>query len=242
MSWHLAPHHPFASVRLLTFDLDDTLWPCFPTILAAEQEVHAWFSEAAPLLAEKYDIDSLRRHRMQVAQENPHIAHDLTAIRVHSYRELAERHGLPEDLAHEANAIFRRARNRVTPYEEVVEVLGTLREFYVLVAVSNGNAQIEKTPLAGCFQHAFMAEEVGAAKPDPALFRAASAAAGIPLNQAAHVGDDPERDVEAARRAGLRSVWVNRGEADWPQQLPPPDLQVGDLYRLRDVLLPGVEV
>lgn len=237
MNWHLAPAHPFAGVRLLTFDLDDTLWPCFPTIHAAEREVHAWLQRAAPELAEQYDIDRLRAHRMQVAKDNPHMAHDLTAIRVYSYRQLVERYGLSEDVALEANAIFRRARNRVTPYEEVVEVLGVLGERYILVAVSNGNAQIEKTPLAGCFHHAFMAEEVGAAKPDPALFHAASEATGIPLSEAAHVGDDPERDVEAARKAGLRSVWVNREGAGWPRELPGPDLQVPDLYHLCDALM-----
>jgi len=237
MSWHLAPAHPFSGVRLLTFDLDDTLWPCFPTIMAAEQEVHAWLADRAPQLTEKHDIESLRAHRLQVAGENPHMAHDLTAIRTHSYRQLARRHGVSEEVAHEANAIFRQARNRVQPYEEVAGVLRNLGEHYVLVAVSNGNAQVEKTPLAGCFHFAFMAEEVGAAKPDPALFHTASEVTGIPLHEAAHVGDDPELDVEAARRAGLRSVWMNRTGLEWPGSLPAPDLQVNDLHALRDVLL-----
>lgn len=237
MSWHLAPTHPFSGVRLLTFDLDDTLWPCFPTIMAAEKEVHAWLADRAPQLAREHDIDSLRAHRLQLAEENPHLAHDLTAIRVHSYRQLVLRHGVPEDVAHEANAIFRQARNRVEPYEEVAGVLRSLGEHYVLAAVSNGNAQVEKTPLAGCFHFAFMAEEVGAAKPDPALFQAASEATGIPLHEAAHVGDDPARDVEAARSAGLRSVWMNRNGAEWPVSLPAPDVQVHDLHALRDVLL-----
>ncbi len=236
MNRRLGRGGPLAGVRLLTFDLDDTLWPCFPTIQAAEREVHAWFREEAPVLAERYDIEELRRHRMRVARENPDKAHDLTAIRVHSYRQLARRHGLPESVAHQANAIFRRARNQVRPYEEVVEVLKALRGSYVLVAVSNGNAQVDRTPLAGFFDHAFSAEEVGAAKPDPALFHAASEAAGVPLELAAHVGDDPERDVEAARLAGMRTVWVNRGNADWPPGLAPPDLQVPDLHRLRDAL------
>ncbi len=165
MSWHLARDHPFAAVRMLTFDLDDTLWPRFPTIHAAECEVHAWLQKEAPVLAEHYDIERLREHRMLVARDNPHMAHDLTAIRIHSYRELARSHGFPEAVAQEANAIFRRAHNRVTPYEEVREVLGQLAARYVLVAVSNGNAQIEKTPLAGCFHYSFMAEEVG--RPSP---------------------------------------------------------------------------
>ena len=224
-------------VRLLTFDLDDTLWPCFPTIQAAEQEVHDWFRQAAPPLAEHYDIDSLRAHRMQLARDLPHLAHDLTALRLRSYRELARRHGLAEEIAEQANAIFRRARNRVSPYEEVIGELQRLRRRFVLVAVSNGNAQVERTPLAGLFHHAFMAEEVGAAKPDPALFEAASRASGIPLSQAAHLGDDPERDVVAARRAGMHAIWINREGRDWPEALAPPDLEVPDLRHLSDLLL-----
>lgn len=236
MNWHLSTH-PLHRVRLLTFDLDDTLWPCFPVIHAAEREVHAWLEEAAPELARHYGIDDLREHRMQLARENPDKAHDLTGLRLRSYRELARRHGLDEGIAEQANAIFRRARNRVSPYDEVVEVLRELRPHFRLVAVSNGNAQIEQTPLAGCFDHAFMAERVGAAKPDPALFHAASEATGISLAEAAHVGDDPLRDVEAARRAGMHAVWVNREGAEWPETLPPPDVQVGDLWQLRDYLL-----
>jgi putative hydrolase of the HAD superfamily len=240
MNWRVADPRRFSGVRMLTFDLDDTLWPCFPTIHAAEREVHAWLAQTAPVLVEHYDIDSLREHRMQVARANPEIAHDLTEIRLRAYRELAERHGLPSDLARQANRIFRRARNRVRPYEEVIDALRALRRRYVLVAVSNGNAQIDKTPLAGCFEHAFMAEEVGAAKPDPALFRAASQATGIPLSEAAHVGDDPERDVLAARRAGLRSIWVDREGRTWPPELAPPDLRVAHLGELRRVLMEEV--
>ncbi len=236
MNWHPSTH-PLHRVRLLTFDLDDTLWPCFPVIHAAEREVHAWFEEAAPELTQHYRIEDLREHRVQLARANPDQAHDLTGLRLRSYRELARRHGLDEGIAEQANAIFRRARNRVTPYDEVVEVLSQLRARFRLVAVSNGNAQIEHTPLAGCFDHAFMAEAVGAAKPDPALFYAASRATGIPLAEAAHVGDDPLRDVAAALQVGMHAVWINREGTDWPETLSPPDVQVSNLHQLRNYLL-----
>ena len=229
--WSLHP------VQLLTFDLDDTLWPCMPVIQAAERAVHDWFREAVPVIAECYDIDSLREHRIRVARENPYRAHDLTGIRLHGYRHLTRRHGLDEAIAEQANAIFRRERNKVTPWPEVAEALHTLREYFVLVAVSNGNAQIEHTPLADCFHQAFMAEEVGAAKPDPALFHAAADVSGIPLSRAVHVGDDPHRDVEAARRMGMQTVWVNRNGMVWPEDLPPPDHTVSDLCALVALLL-----
>ena len=48
--------------------------------------------------------------------------------------------------------------------------------------------------------------EVGAEKPDPALFLAACRALGVTPGHALHVGDDPDRDVAGARAAGC-AAW-----------------------------------
>jgi putative hydrolase of the HAD superfamily len=223
----------FDAVELITFDLDDTLWPCFPTIRAAEQALYEFLQQHAPSLTEQHDIDSLRTHRLSIAERHPEMAHNLTEVRLRSLQMLAQEHDLHADLPEAANAVFRDARNRVMPYDEVHEVLLGLRDRFVLVAVSNGNAQVEQTPLAGCFHHSFMAEQVGAAKPHPALFQAASRASGVRLDRALHVGDDPVRDIEAARQVGMRTVWVDREQGDWPHDVLPPDLQVGNLQELQ---------
>lgn len=219
-------------VELITLDLDDTLWPCFPTIQAAEQTLFEWLAEQAPQLTAAHDVASLREHRLAIARAHPELAHDLTEVRLRSLQRLADEFELPRDLPREANALFRRERNRVRPFDEVFEVLRGLREQYVLVALSNGNAQVEHTPLAGCFHHSFMAEQVGAAKPHPALFEAASRASGIELQRALHVGDDPLRDIEAARVLGMSTAWVNRDTQDWPAELPSPTLTIDNLEQL----------
>jgi len=51
-----------------------------------------------------------------------------------------------------------------------------------------------------------------AAKPDPAIFRAALSALGVAPSAALHAGVGPVADVEGARRAGLRAVLVDRGD------------------------------
>lgn len=48
--------------------------------------------------------------------------------------------------------------------------------------------------------------ELGAAKPDPRCFERACARLGVAPAEAVHVGDDPEQDLAAARRAGLRAI------------------------------------
>ena len=64
----------------------------------------------------------------------------------------------------------------------------------------------------------------------------ALAASDASAGQAVHVGDGPVRDIAAAREVGMATVWVNRAGREWPPELAPPDLTVGDLYELRDWL------
>ena len=76
------------------------------------------------------------------------------------------------------------------------------------------------------------AAEAGAARPDPALFHLAMDWAGATPDETLHVGDDPHRDVEAARAIGITAVWVNRNANAWPAELAPPAHQISDLGAL----------
>lgn len=223
-------------IRLITLDLDDTLWPCLPVIEAAERTLFGWLEQHAPAVAAGHDVGSLRAHRRQLAEAHPELAHDLTALRLTQLEMLMAEHGHEPALARAASAHFRAARNRVTPYPEVGESLARLGARYRLVSVTNGNAQVEHTPLAGRFHLNLTAAEVNAAKPDPAMFHAACDWAGVRPGQALHVGDDPQRDIAAARAIGMRTAWVNREAASWPTDLSGPDLEAGDLADLVSAL------
>jgi putative hydrolase of the HAD superfamily len=49
---------------------------------------------------------------------------------------------------------------------------------------------------------------LGVAKPDPAIFAAALAEAGVEAADTIHVGDSPAADVDGARAAGITPVWL----------------------------------
>ncbi len=227
----------FEQVRLISFDLDDTLWPCRPVIRAAEAECYQWLAREAPRLTERYTPEALREHRLAVAATHTGIAHDVTAVRLRSLTELLASQGYAASAAEAACEVFRRARNRVRPYADVIESLERLRPRYRLVSVTNGNAQIDQTPLRGQFHLSLTAAEVGAAKPDPRIFQIASERSGIPLTAFLHVGDDPHRDVAAARAIGLKTAWVNRAGLAWPERVARADIEVGDITALCDRLI-----
>jgi FMN hydrolase / 5-amino-6-(5-phospho-D-ribitylamino)uracil phosphatase len=218
-----------APVKLLTIDLDDTLWPCEPTIRAAEAQLLAFLGAVAPRITEFHDQTSLRQHRQALMRARPDLAHDVTALRRESLRLVLGEYGYSEVLADEGMAVFMAARNRVEPYPEVAAALGTLAERYCLVSVTNGNSDLDQTPLRGLFHHSLTAAAVGAAKPDPALFLRALALGGAAPQEVIHLGDDPTLDVVPAQALGIRTVWVNRFGREWPPHLPRPDAEVANL-------------
>lgn len=222
----------YGALRLIVVDLDDTLWPCAPVIRAAEEALWAWLAPRAPRLSARHDLATLRTHRIGYARTHPEVAHDITALRRDALADALRASEDDPALAKSAVEVFVAARQRVEPYPDVPDVLARWRERYRLVAVSNGNADVERTPLRGLFHHAFSAAAVGAMRPDPALFRAAVEHAGVAPAAALHVGDDPVNDVAAARAFGLRTAWVNRSGRDFPADLPRADVEVPDLGTL----------
>ena len=52
------------TIKVLSFDLDDTLWPCLPTILRAEELLHKWLSVNVPEISSSYDVYQLREKRL----------------------------------------------------------------------------------------------------------------------------------------------------------------------------------
>lgn len=219
-------------LQLLTIDLDDTVWPCMPVIQAAEQALYAWLEQHVPRLTAVYDRDSLHAHRKALQRRMPGIAHDISAVRLASLRQLFNTFGYDPALAEQAFGVFIRIRNRVRPYRDVAPVLESLASEFCLISVTNGNAEVACTPLASQFHHSLNAAGAGAMKPDPAMFEQALALAGARGEQSLHIGDDPYLDVEAARRAGLRAVWMNREGRPWPEALPRPEAEFQDFLAL----------
>jgi HAD superfamily hydrolase (TIGR01509 family) len=96
-------------------------------------------------------------------------------------------------------------------------VLGLLRKRYRLGVVTNGIDRVQRSRLAASglsplFETVVTSQSCGFAKPDPRILHVALEAIGIGPRQALYVGDDPATDGAAARAAGVRFVWMDRGQ------------------------------
>ena len=151
---------------------------------------------------------------------------------------LLEDAGYDTSMVEIAYQVFFSARNEVQLYADVIPALEKLTKQFVLLAVTNGNADLGHIGLSNLFDHTIRAADVGVAKPEAGIFAAAAEAAGVSPGSVLHVGDAPLEDVTGAMRAGMAAVWMNRYQRIWPQEHAPPMAEIGSLDELHD-LLPG---
>lgn len=222
-------------LRLVTLDLDDTLWAVAPVIARAEARLHAWLAEHCPATASRFDIHALRALRGEAETRHPDLRGDLTALRRASIRLAIQRAGDDETLTDAAFDAFFAARNEVDCFEDVLPALARLKSRFIVGAISNGNACVRRAGLGEYFDFALSAREAGSAKPAREIFQKACALAGIEPQQALHAGDDIECDVRGALAAGMHAAWIHRDIAQL-RVLAPPAFTVRDLGALADRL------
>ena len=226
-----------AGISVIAFDLDDTLWPCMPTIHRAEETLYRWLERHYPRITAAHDAAQIVELRREFSRREPRYAIDMTALRREFLQYLGERHGYDGDtLAARGFEVFFAARQQVEFYADVVPCLERLRRRYRLGAISNGNASVEHVGLGHLIEHAVGASDLQLAKPDPGIFHHLAERFAAEPAQIAYVGDHPEYDVQGSREAGLRAIWINREGLAWPGDLPSPEHEVGDLHELEALL------
>jgi putative hydrolase of the HAD superfamily len=218
--------------QVLSFDLDDTLWPVAPVIAAAERTLLSWLRERHPQTVNGHDLETLRALRDGVSRRYPERSHDLTFLRHRALKDLFGAAGHAESLADEALEVFFSARNRVEFYADVRPALTRLRARYRLFAISNGNADLQRCGIADLFTGHVTARAAGAAKPDARIYAALLEMTGVDATRVLHIGDDPLADVVGAMRAGMQAVWLNRDGREWPKIYAAPPRTVSTLAEI----------
>lgn len=78
---------------------------------------------------------------------------------------------------------------------------------------------------------------VGVSKPDPEIFRIAMAKLDLPASRTVFVGDSYERDIEPARKLGMKTVWIKGPLPRIPENAEPADFEISSLTDLGAIVL-----
>ena len=229
-----------SNLKLITFDLDNTLWPVDEVIRQAEKACSLWIAENHPDAAAALSAERVRAVRTSLLKEKPEYLDNLTALRQDAMSRAFVEHGFGKDearrIALAAFQVFHEARNRVSFFPGALEVLEQLADSYVLGALTNGNADLRMIGIHDLFAFHHSAETIGRRKPAPDMFAAALRSAGVSAGQAVHVGDHPLEDVHAAREHGMHTVWANLVDMDWPVELAKPSHHIHNLREIPDLV------
>lgn len=223
-------------IRAITLDLDNTLWAIDPVIRRAEATLWEWLTDNYPRIPAEFSPENLVEVRDAVVEEHWDRNHDFRFLRKKVLERIAVESGYTVELVEPAFEVFDRARNQVDLYPDVMPALEMLASNFVLVAVTNGNANLETIGIRHLFHDVVAAAEAGFAKPARPIFDKAIARSGYAPTEILHVGDHPETDVNGAREAGLRTAWINRNDETWPDDLPEPDAVVTSIPELHELL------
>lgn len=128
------------------------------------------------------------------------------------------------------------------PLAGAVNLLNALKGRVKMGIITNGftalqQVRLERTGLLGYFDLLVISEQVGHAKPHPAIFDHALEKMGHPApERVMMVGDNPDSDIVGGIAAGMATCWLNADQ----RQLPPnitPTWQVKNLQELEVILI-----
>ncbi|RWR00915.1 dUMP phosphatase [[Pantoea] beijingensis] len=127
------------------------------------------------------------------------------------------------------------------PLDGALELLEMLKGQVKIGIITNGftalqHARLERTGFLGYFDLLVISEQVGYAKPHPAIFDYALERMGHPSrDRVMMIGDNPDSDILGGINAGIATCWLNVDERPAPEGIT-PTWQVKSLHQLRALI------
>lgn len=199
--------------KAVIFDLYETL---------ISEYVPTWKSKQTTAQRLGVDEDVFRRKWVRIQRERftGEIPDFVTALRhVCERLEHAVEEGILQQLWQERLQLKRRPFERVE--KTVVEMLVGLDEFDVKVGVLSNAAREEvmawpDSVLAGLVDEAIFSCDVGAMKPDPAIYHLICERLAVAPTEALFVGDGGSDELVGASAVGLQPLWATWFLEQWP--------------------------
>ena len=216
--------------KLVLFDLDDTIFDHSLTCRGALGKLR---QEHAVLRGGTLD-EAWHEYGRLLGITHPDVMlgrRTSDDARVERFRRLAgwSGHSVDQDTAASLSRTYRDYYQQLRrPVPGAPELLHRLQGRAKIGVVTNNTVteQEEKLEFLGLepvVDYLVTSEEVGAAKPNPAIFRAALERAGVTSGEAVMVGDSWTSDILGAANAGIRAVWFNRFRVARPTGFDVPE-------------------
>jgi len=229
------------SVRVVVFDLDDTLYP-------EHQYVRSGFRAVSAFLREQGVVRQDTSHAMWALFSE--------GERRTVFNRVLVDHGIVphRNLIEELVTVYRTHRPEIALYPDALAVLDYFSPRKSLALLTDGCEQAQASKLAALhIDHYFSAivltDQLGRDcwKPSTTGFEKIMAALGGGPDGYVYVGDNPLKDFAAPRALGWHTVRLKRpggvyADAQEPEERFKPDFLAADLYQAARLIDPGFAV
>ena len=212
-------------IKLITFDLDDTLWDNMPIITRAEIDTRKYIEERVGKI-EWGDLNDFLNLREELIKEDPSIAWDISQLRKEIFRKklaYVKPQSLRDKIVEEAFIIFINKRHEIQLFDGVENALSELSNKYILGVLTNGKADVYRFDFGKYFKFSISSLEAKNSKPNRAHFdKALEEVENIAFDEIIHIGDHQINDILFASKLGIESLWFNKNNVDWEQEFEKP--------------------
>ena len=128
------------------------------------------------------------------------------------------------------------------PFDFSIPMLKKLRDMGIKTGlITNGRHEIQSSKLKllgleNSFDAIVISGDTNTKKPDPAIFKIAADRLGVDLGEMMYIGDHPQNDVDASRRAGCTPCWVKTTGTWIFPEIEKPELQVETVAEIPDII------
>ncbi len=206
--------------KLISFDLDNTLYDNRPVIKTAELKNKEYLQQEFKAQHKEFDFDRfldirnrLMESKSQQQNEFAIALEDLTYLRKQVLQEFCECLQNADAIVEKALNLFLVYRSRVEVPDEITKMLATLSTHYTLVSITNGNCDADKTPMAGFFKRNYAPHLGFRAKPHRHMLEEALSDFKLAPHQLLHIGDQIDTDAKAAENADCAFYYFSPFEA-----------------------------
>lgn len=191
-------------IRVISFDLDNTLYDNQPVIKLAEEESQKYLKSEFLKQNKNFNFELFVSTRKRLF-ESKNIAYDnLTLLRQDCLRYVCAELENSESIVKKATEIFLQYRQRATIPNEITCMLEKLSSRYTLVSVTNGNCDASNLVVGKYFSKNYSPQLGHRAKPHIEMYNEVIKDHKIQAEQLLHVGDEEQTDGLGATKAGCQ--------------------------------------
>ena len=213
-------------MKAVIFDLDNTLYN-------VEQYYLGAFKKIAEYLSKKYNFPKKKIYGKLIG-----LWRKKTSMYPHLFDDLLNFFNLKNELKNVIK-IFNNYKGKLQPYPDVIPTLKKLKEKnYKLGLITNGNVKRQKRKikllkLYNLFDAIIFTKELKHPKPSKIPFQEISIRLKTNPKECFYVGDNPFIDFEGAKKVGMKTIRILRGEF---KNIPKNEYIDYEIERIRDLL------